>query len=87
MTIPLLPDSTGDCTTNLRMALREPLDEVVTIDLERVPYLTSGALSELARFHRVHRENRIVLSRPNALVLRTLNIVGFNKLFSIEKVA
>ena len=87
MTIPLLPDNMGDCTTSLRAALREPLDEVVTIDLERVPYLTSGALSELARFHRRHRENRIVLLRPNALVLRTLNIVGFNKLFSIEKAA
>lgn len=87
MTIPLLPDSTGDCTTNLRAALRDPLDEVVTIDLERVPYLTSGALSELAQFHRRHRENRIVLLRPNALVLRTLNIVGFNKLFAIEKAA
>jgi len=87
MTIPLLPDSSGDCTTNLRLALRDPRDEEVTIDLERVPYLTSGALTELARFHRQHRENRIVLRHPNALVLRTLHIVGFNKLFAIESAA
>lgn len=87
MTIPLLPDSSGDCTANLRMALRATADEVVTIDLERVPYLTSGALSELARYARGHRERRIVLQHPNALVLRTLNIVGFNKLFAIEKAA
>jgi anti-anti-sigma regulatory factor len=85
MTIPLLPDSNGDCTMNLRTALRDPHDEVVTIDLERVPYLTSGALTELVRFHRQYRENRIVLRHPNALVLRTLHTVGFNKLFAIEQ--
>jgi anti-anti-sigma regulatory factor len=87
MTIPLLPDSSGDCTANLRLALRDVHDEVLTIDLERVPYLSSQALTELARYHRQHRADRIVLQHPNALVLRTLHIVGFNKLFAIENAA
>ena len=85
MTIPLLPDKDGDCTENLRLALRNVQDEVVSIDLERVPYLSSQALTELASFRRKHVGNPIVLQHPNALVLRTLNIVGFNKLFAIEK--
>ena len=87
MTIPLLPDRDGDCTENLRLALREAHDEVVSIDLERVPYLSSRALTELASLRRKHRDNRIVLQHPNALVLRTLHIVGFNKLFAIENTA
>jgi anti-anti-sigma regulatory factor len=87
MTIPLLPDSDGDCTANLRLALRNISDEAVAIDLERVPYLSSQALTELARFRRKHKDNRITLQHPNALVLRTLNIVGFNKLFAIENAA
>jgi anti-anti-sigma regulatory factor len=87
MTIPLLPDSHGDCAANLRLALRDVHDEEVAIDLERVPYLTSQALTELVRFRRAHREGRIVLQHPNALVLRTLHIVGFNKLFAIENAA
>jgi anti-anti-sigma regulatory factor len=87
MTIPLLPDNDGDCTANLRLALRNVHDEVIAIDLERVPYLSSQALTELARFRRKNKEFRIVLQRPNALVLRTLNIVGFNKLFAIENTA
>jgi hypothetical protein len=87
MTIPLLPGSDGDCAANLRLALRDVHDGVVAIDLERVPYLTSAALTELAKYRRNHREDRIVLQRPNALVLRTLHIVGFNKLFTIEAAA
>ena len=87
MTIPLLPDSDGDCAANLRLALHDVHDEAVAIDLERVPYLSSQALTELARFRRQHRGNRIVLQRPNALVLRTLHVVGFNKLFAIENAA
>jgi anti-anti-sigma regulatory factor len=87
MTIPLLPDSDGDCTANLRLALRNVEDDVVAIDLERVPYLSSQALTELARFRRKHLGNRIVLQHPNALVFRTLHIVGFNKLFAIENAA
>jgi anti-anti-sigma factor len=87
MTIPLLPDDDGDCTANLRLALRNAKDETIAIDLERVPYLSSKALTELARFRRKNQANRIVLQRPNALVLRTLHIVGFNKLFAIENAA
>jgi anti-anti-sigma regulatory factor len=87
MTIPLLPDRDGDCAENLRLALRDASDDLVAIDLERVPYLSTKALSELARFSRSHRDNRIVLQHPNALVLRTLHIVGFNKLFAIENAA
>jgi anti-anti-sigma factor len=85
--IPLLPDRDGDCTANLRLALKNAGGEDVAIDLERVPYLSSQALTELARFRRQHRDDRIVLQRPNALVLRTLHIVGFNKLFSIPTTA
>jgi anti-anti-sigma factor len=85
--IPLLPDSDGDCTANLRAALKHAGGDDLAIDLERVPYLSSQALTELARFRRQHRGERIVLQRPNALVLRTLHIVGFNKLFSIENAA
>jgi anti-anti-sigma factor len=85
--IPLLPDSDGDCTANLRAALKDAGGEDLAIDLERVPYLSSQALTELARFQRQHRADRIVLQRPNALVLRTLHIVGFNKLFSIDNTA
>lgn len=84
MTIPLFPDDDGDCAANLRQALRNLHDDEVAIDLERVPYLTSAALAELAKYRRHHREGRIVLQHPNALVLRTLHIVGFNKLFTIE---
>jgi anti-anti-sigma factor len=84
MTIPLLPDLDGDCTANLRLALSSANDANVAIDLERVPYLTSKALAELARYRREHDGDRIVLQHPNALVLRTLHIVGFNKLFAIE---
>jgi len=84
MTIPLLPDRDGDCAANLRLALQNAGAEDLAIDLERVPYLSSQALTELARFRRQHRSGRIVLQRPNALVFRTLHIVGFNKLFSIE---
>jgi hypothetical protein len=87
MTIPLLPDLDGDCTANLRLALSGAYGEDVAIDLERVPYLTSKALTELARYRREHDGDRIVLQHPNALVLRTLHIVGFNKLFAIEKSA
>lgn len=87
MTIPLVPDTDGDCAANLRRALRDVSDGEVAIDLERVPYLTSAALTELAKYRRGHREDRIVLQHPNALVLRTLHIVGFNKLFTIEGAA
>jgi anti-anti-sigma factor len=85
--IPLLPDSDGDCAANLRAALKDAGGDDFAIDLERVPYLSSQALTELARFRRQHRGERIVLQRPNPLVLRTLHIVGFNKLFSIENTA
>jgi anti-anti-sigma factor len=87
MTIPLLPDRDGDCTESLRLALRDLHDEVLAIDLEQVPYLSSKALTELASFRRKHRDNHIVLQHPNALVLRTLHIVGFNKLFAIDETA
>ena len=53
----------------------------------RVPVPAPGGLAELARFRRKHAKNRIVLRHPNALVLRTLHIVGFNKLFAIESAA
>jgi len=86
--IPLLPDANGDCAANLRLALRAArADEDIAIDLARVPHLSSQALTELARYRRQHRGDRIVLQRPNALVLRTLHIVGFNKLFAIENAA
>ena len=85
--IPLLPDSDGDSAANLRAALKDAGGEDFAIDLERVPYLSSQALTELARFRRQHRGERIVLQRPNALVRRTLHIVGFNKLFSIDNTA
>ena len=52
-----------------------------------MPYLSSQALTELASFRRKHKGNRIVLQHANPLVLRTLNIVGFNKLFAIENAA
>ena len=69
---------------SLRKALREIPDEPVAIDLASVPYLTSAALTELVRFRKAYAGASIVLQRPNALVLRTLNIVGFNKLFTIR---
>ena len=87
MTIPLLPDSDGDCTANLRKALRNLKETDVSIDLAKVPYLSSQALTELARYRRAHKTERIVLQHPNALVFKTLNIVGFNKLFRIELAA
>ena len=87
MTIPLLPDRDGDCAANLRRALQNVHDDTVAIDLEHVPYLSSQALTELARFRREHAGGRIVLRHPNALVLRTLHTVGFNTLFSIENAA
>lgn len=87
MTIPVQPDVHGDCTANLRIALRAIPNEPVAIDLSRVPYLTSAALTELVRFRKAYAGDRIVLQQPSPLVLRTLNIVGFNKLFSIRTAA
>jgi anti-anti-sigma factor len=88
MTIPLQPDLDGDCTANLRLALKDVAGEPVAIDLAGVPYLTSAALTELVRFRKIYSgDNRIVLKHPNALVFRTLQIVGFNKLFTIEGAA
>ena len=88
MTIPLQPDIDGDCTANLRLALKNVADEPLAIDLAGVPFLTSAALTELVRFRKTYAgDERIVLKRPNALVFRTLHIVGFNKLFTIETAA
>lgn len=88
MTIPIHPDRDGDSTAELRKALRNVPSEPVSIDLSAVPYLSSQALTELVRFHKSYSgQSRIVLAHPNALVFRTLNIVGFNKLFEIEPVA
>jgi anti-anti-sigma factor len=87
MTIPLQPDHDGDCTADLRKALRTIPTEPVAIDLGSVPFLTSAALTELIRFRKAYAGGSIVLQRPNPLVLRTLHIVGFNKLFSIEAAA
>jgi anti-anti-sigma factor len=84
MTIPLHPDHDGDCTASLRLALKDAPNEPIRIDLGDVPYLTSQALTELVRFRKRHGGGPIVLERPNKLVLRTLHIVGFNKLFAIE---
>jgi anti-anti-sigma factor len=87
MTIPVLPDRDGDCTDNLRLALRNAPAGPLSIDLAGVPYLSSAALTELVRFRKTYAGDRIVLIHPNALVNRTLNIVGFNKLFAIEQPA
>jgi len=83
MTIALLPDKDGDCSASLRAALDDTADETVTLDLERVPYLSSTALAAMAQFHRLAGRT-LILFRPNPVVLRTLNIVGFSKLFAIE---
>ncbi len=84
MTIALSPDLTGDCARPLREALREIDDATVVINLEHVPYLSSSALAELAHFHRKHRDREIVLLHASALVMRTLNVVGMNKLFTVR---
>lgn len=86
MTIPLLPDRDRDCTANLHRALLGLREETVAINLAQIPSLTSSALIELATFRRNHT-GRIILQHPNSLVLRTLHIVGFNKLFTIEYAA
>jgi anti-anti-sigma factor len=82
MTIALNPDKNGDCTRPLREALRDNTDPTVVIDLERVPYLSSSALAELAQFRRKN-EAQVVLTHASAIVVRTLNIVGMNRLFTI----
>jgi anti-anti-sigma factor len=87
MTIPVLPDRDGDCTDNLRLALRNVPAGPLSLDLAGVPYLSSAALTELVRFRKTNGGDRIVLIHPNALVNRTLNIVGFNRLFVIEQPA
>lgn len=87
MTIPLHPGHDGDCTANLRKALRDVPPGPVSIDLGEVPFRSSQALTELVRFRKRYAGDTIVLQRPNALVPRTLNIVGFNKPFSIETAA
>ena len=84
MTIPLLPDRDGDCAASLRRALGEVHSEAVIIDLEHVPFLSSSELTELVAFRKRHTGPRIVLQHPTPVVLRTLNIVGFNKLFTIR---
>jgi anti-anti-sigma factor len=84
MDISLAPDQTGDCARPLRDALRSVDDARVVIDLERVPFLSSSALAELAHFRRTHHERQIVLLHASALIVRTLNVVGMNKLFIIS---
>jgi anti-anti-sigma factor len=84
MTIALLPDTNGDAAASLRKALRGIGDGGVVIDLSGVPYLSSAALAELAAARRRNREMPIVLQHANALVLRTLHIVGMHKLFTLE---
>jgi len=83
MTISLLPDQDGDCSASLRAALDGTADETVTLDLELVPYLSATALAAMAQFHRLAGRT-LILARPNPVVLRTLTIVGFSKLFAIE---
>ena len=87
MTIRVLPDRDGDCTNNLRQALKDAPAGPFSLDLAGVPYLSSAALTELVRFRKTYDGDRIVLIHPNALVNRTLNIVGFNRLFTIEQPA
>ena len=83
MRIAISANSDGDCTEELRIALDPIADGDLTIDLSQVPYLPSSALTELARLRRRMRNEPIVLYGPNALVTRTLNVVGFNKIFTI----
>jgi len=85
-TVAIAADHDGDCTSDLRRRL-EYVTGGVTIDLSHVPYLTSSALTELVRLRKRLRDERIVLYAPNPLVFRTLNVVGFNKMFAIDAVA
>ncbi len=80
----VLPDADGDCAVDLRRKLA-PVAAGVTIDLSHVPYLSAAALTELVRFRKRVPGEAIVLREPNPLTLRTLNIVGFNALFQIDR--
>ena len=86
MMISVIPDKDGDCTANLTAGLRDATGGDITIDLAQAPYLSSSALRELIRFRREFA-GRIELAGANALVNRTLQIVGFNKVFTIKTAA
>lgn len=82
--VSILPDADGDCTHDLRRKLALVRGSV-TIDLSRVPYIPAGGLTELVRLRKRLGDEAIVLSEPGPLVFRTLNIVGFNTMFAIER--
>jgi anti-anti-sigma regulatory factor len=82
--VTILPDADGDCTHDLRHKLAE-VEGAVTIDLSHVPFIPAGGLTELVRLRKRLHGEPIVLSEPNPLVFRTLNIVGFNTMFAIER--
>jgi anti-anti-sigma regulatory factor len=84
MTISLIPDRDGECAFQLRAALRGASGDSITIDLRHVSYLSSTALVELMTFRRHNDGVRIVLLHPNALIVRTLSIVGATRCFVIE---
>jgi anti-anti-sigma regulatory factor len=82
--VTIFPDADGDCTHDLKRKL-EQVEGAVTIDLSRIPFLPAGGLTELVRLRKRLNGEPIVLSEPSPLVYRTLNIVGFNTLFAIER--
>jgi anti-anti-sigma regulatory factor len=82
--VSISPDADGDCTHDLQRQLAR-IQGAVTIDLSRVPYIPAGGLTELVRLRKRLGNEPIVLFEPRPLVLRTLNIVGFNTLFAIER--
>jgi anti-anti-sigma regulatory factor len=82
--ITIAADSDGDCTLDLRQKIAG-VEGAVTIDLSGVPYLPASSLTELVRLRKRLGDEEIVLSEPNALVFRTLNVVGFNSIFAIQR--
>lgn len=56
----------------------------VSIDMSATIHLRASALAEFMKLRRRLKDSRIVLIGPRPAVLRTLNAVGFNKLFEIE---
>jgi anti-anti-sigma regulatory factor len=82
--VTIAPDADGDCTHDLQRKLAR-IESAVTIDLSRVPYIPAGGLTELVRLRKRLGDEPIVLFKPTPLVFRTLNIVGFNTMFAIER--
>ena len=68
----------------VRAAFAELAGSDVTIDMSGALVVRASALTEFMTLRRRLKDSRIVVFGARPAVLRTLNAVGFNKLFEIQ---